>query len=139
VVVYGFLFFVLGSLLYATLAAMLGSLVSRLEDVQQFMNALIFLIMIAFFMALFGLSAPQSTFITTSSYISFFTPMLMFLRVGVLDKLIWETVLSLCILIGTIILLARLGARVYKGGVLMYGQSSSLRDFKKAIALSKKD
>src|SRR5699024_2300437 len=85
------------------------------------------------------LSAPQSTFITTSSYIPFFTPMLMFLRVGMLDIPIWEIVLSLCILIGTIILLALLGARVYKGGVLMYGQSSSLRDFKKAIALSKKD
>src|SRR5699024_11931977 len=33
--VYALLFFVLGYLLYATIAAMLGSLVSRVEDVQQ--------------------------------------------------------------------------------------------------------
>src|SRR5699024_8534081 len=139
VYVYAVIFFVLGYLLYATLAAMLGSLVSRIEDVQQLMTPMIFLIMIAFFMAMFGLSAPQSTFVTVSSYIPFFTPMLMFLRVGMLDISIWEVFLAIAILIGTIILLSLLGARVYKGGVLMYGKSNSFKDFKKAIALSKKD
>src|SRR5699024_1995883 len=49
VYVYAVIFFVLGYLLYATLAAMLGSLVSRIEDVQQLMTPMIFLIMIAFF------------------------------------------------------------------------------------------
>ncbi|WLV25913.1 ABC transporter permease [Aciduricibacillus chroicocephali] len=137
--IYAVVFFLLGYLLYATLAAMLGSLVSRVEDVQQLMTPMIFLIMIAFFIALFGLEAPDATFVTVSSFIPFFTPMIMFMRIGMLDIPLWETILSLGILCATIVLIAVVGARVYRGGVLMYGKSSSLKDFKKAIALSKKN
>lgn len=137
--IYAIIFFLLGYLLYATLAAMLGSLVSRVEDVQQLMLPMMFLIMIAFFIAMFGLSTPDSTFVTITSFIPFFTPMVMFLRVGMLDIPVWETALSIGILAGSIVLLGIIGARVYKGGVLMYGKSSSLKDFKKAMALSKKE
>ena len=139
VYIYAVVFFVLGYLLYATLAAMLGSLVSRVEDVSQMIMPMIFLIMIAFFIAMFGLQMPDSTLVIISSYIPFFSPMLMFLRVGMLDIPIWEVALSISILIATIALLGILGARVYKGGVLMYGPSSSFKDLKKAIALSKKE
>lgn len=137
--IYAIVFFILGYLLYATLAAMLGSLVSRVEDVQQLMLPMIFLIMIAFFIAMFGLSAPDSTFVKVSSFIPFFTPMVMFLRVGMLDIPVWETALSIGILAASIIVLAIIGAKVYKGGVLMYGKSSSLKDFRKALILSKKE
>lgn len=139
VYIYAIIFFVLGYLLYATLAAMLGSLVSRVEDVGQMIMPMIFLIMIAFFIAIFGLNAPDSTIVNISSFIPFFSPMLMFLRVGMLDVPIWEVSLSIGILIGSIALLGIFGARVYKGGVLMYGRSNSLKDFKKALALSKKE
>ncbi|MEC5423706.1 ABC transporter permease [Virgibacillus sp. C22-A2] len=137
--VYAIVFFLLGYLLYATLAAMLGSLVSRVEDVQQLLLPMIFLIIIAFFIAMFGIGMPESTFVTISSFIPFFTPMVMFLRIGMLDIPLWEVALAMSILIGTIVLLGLIGARVYRGGVLMYGRSSSLKDFKKAIALSKKE
>ncbi|MGM8366309.1 ABC transporter permease [Virgibacillus sp. W0181] len=136
---YAVLFFVLGYLLYATLAAMLGSLVSRVEDAQQLTMPIIFLIMIAFLIAMFGISMPASKFITITSFIPFFTPMVMFLRVGMLDIPVWEIGLSIGILVATIVLLGVLGARVYKGGVLMYGASNSLKDFKKALSLSKKE
>lgn len=139
VYIYAIIFFLLGYLLYATLAAMLGSLVSRVEDVGQMIMPMIFLIMIAFFIAIFGLSAPDSTIVYISSFIPFFSPMLMFMRVGMLDVPIWEISLSIGLLIGSIALLGILGARVYKGGVLMYGRSNSLKDFKKALALSKKE
>lgn len=139
VYIYALVFFILGYLLYATLAAMLGSLVSRVEDVQQFMTPMIFLIMIAFFIAIFGLELPEAGFVTVSSYIPFFSPMIMFMRIGMLDVPAWEIALSMGILCATILLLAVIGARVYRGGVLMYGKSSSLKDFKKAFAITKKD
>lgn len=137
--IYAVVFFLLGYLLYATLAAMLGSLVSRVEDVQQLILPMTFLIMIAFFIAMFGLNMPESKLVVISSYIPFFSPMLMFLRVGMVDIPAWEVALSIGILVATIIVLAILGAKVYKGGVLMYGRSSSLKDLKKAMALSKKE
>ncbi|SES69415.1 ABC-2 type transport system permease protein [Oceanobacillus limi] len=139
VYIYGVIFFLLGYLLYATLAAMLGSLVSRVEDVNQLITPMTLLVVAAFLLAMFGLNMPESTIVTVTSFIPFFTPMLMFLRVGMLDIAFWEVAISLGLLIGTIIILALIGARVYKGGVLMYGRSSSLKDMKKAIELTKKE
>lgn len=136
---YALLFFILGYLLYATIAAMLGSLVSRVEDVQQLIMPMVFLIMIAFFIAMFGLGMPDAKFITITSFIPFFSPMIMFLRVGMLDVPIWEVTLSIGLLVLTIVVFAMLGARIYRGGVLMYGPSRSLKDIKKALQLTKKE
>ncbi|WP_017472427.1 ABC transporter permease [Amphibacillus jilinensis] len=137
--VYAVVFFLLGYLLYATLSAMLGSLVSRMEDVNQLMMPVILLIVVAFMLSMFGINMPEASVVTVTSYIPFFTPLVMFLRVGLLEVPAWEVALSIGILIFTILLLAYIGAKVYRGGVLMYGKGSSLKDFKRALQLAKKD
>lgn len=138
-ILYAIVFFILGYFLYATLAALLGSLVSRIEDVQQMITPMTLLIVAGFMIAMFGLSQPDTTFITVASYIPFFTPMLMFMRVGMLSLPVWEPFAGMGILLATIVILAIFGAKVYKGGVLMYGKSSSLKDIKKAFQLTKND
>lgn len=138
-IVYAILFFVLGYFLYATLAAFLGSLVSRIEDVQQMITPMTLVVVAGFMIAMFGLGNPDTTFITITSYIPFFTPMLMFMRAGMLSLPVWEPVLGMVILAVSIILLAVFGGRVYKGGVLMYGKSNSFKDIKKALQLTKKE
>ncbi|WP_078548971.1 ABC transporter permease [Litchfieldia alkalitelluris] len=135
--IYAIIFFMLGYFLFATLAAFLGSLVSRIEDVQQMITPMTLLIVGAFIIAMFGLSKPDSTFITITSFIPFFTPMIMFLRVGMLNIPVWEIGIGIGLLVLTITLLAIFGANVYRGGVLMYGKSSSFKDIMKAIQLSK--
>lgn len=137
--VYAFVFFLLGYFLYATLAAFLGSLVSRIEDVNQLITPMTYLLIIGFMIAMFGLVKPDATFITVTSYIPFFTPILMFMRVGMLNLPIWEPILGIVILLVTIILFAIFGAKVYKGGVLLYGKSSSFKDIKKAMQLTKNE
>lgn len=136
---YAAVFFILGYFLYATLAALLGSLVSRIEDVQQMITPMTLLVVAGFLIAMFGLDNPDTSFITITSYIPFFTPMLMFMRVGMLNLPMWEPILGMAVLIVSIILLAIFGARVYKGGVLMYGKSNSYKDIKKALEISKND
>ncbi|MGG1685632.1 ABC transporter permease [Pseudalkalibacillus sp. NRS-1564] len=138
-IIYAIVFFILGYLLYATILAMVGSLVSRAEEVQQMIMPVQFLIIIAFFIAMFGLSTPSSTFVTISSFIPFFTPVVMFLRVGMLSIPFWEVAISLALLIGSIVFFAIIGAKVYRGGVLMYGKSSSLKDIGKALKLSRRE
>ncbi|MCA1030870.1 ABC transporter permease [Bacillus timonensis] len=135
--IYAIIFFILGYFLFATLAAFLGSLVSRLEDVQQMITPMTLLIVIAFMIAMFGLSMPESTIITVTSFIPFFSPMIMFLRVGMLNVPVWEIGVSIGLLVLTIGALAVFGARVYRGGVLIYGKSSSFKDIKKALQLTK--
>jgi ABC-2 type transport system permease protein len=128
----------LGYFLYATLFALLGSLVSRVEDVQQIATPVSMLVVGAFIIAMFGLNAPDAPFITVTSFIPFFAPMIMFLRIGMLNVPFWEIALSLALLVGTIVFFAIVGAKVYRGGVLLYGQSSSWKDLKHAWQLTKK-
>lgn len=129
------LFFLLGYFLYAVLAALLGSLVSRTEDVQQLMLPMMILIIIGSLIAFSGISIPEAGYVTVSSFIPFFAPLVMFLRVGMLDLPLWEPLLSIGIMLVTIGILGWFGARVYRGGVLMYGSSQSLKDIRKAIRL----
>lgn len=137
--IYAIVFFLLGYMLYATIAAVLGSLVSRTEDAQQVMTPMILLIVVAFFLAMTGLSNPEATYVTVTSFIPLFTPMLMFLRVGMLEVPMWEVAISLVILVATIVALGIIGGRIYRGGVLLYGRSSSFKDIKKALQLTKKE
>lgn len=135
--VYCVIFFILGYFLYAMLAALLGSIISRTEDASQMMMPMTILIVIAFIITMSGLGNPELAYIKWASYFPFFTPLVMFLRVGLLDLPVWEPLLAIAIMVVTIGLLGWIGARVYRGGVLMYGPSRSLKDIKKAIQLGK--
>ncbi|PWW27825.1 ABC-2 type transport system permease protein [Cytobacillus oceanisediminis] len=138
-IAYALIFFLLGYFLYATLAAFLGSLVSRIEDIQQMITPMTMMVVAGFMIAMFGLNKPEAPFVTITSYIPFFTPMLMFMRVGMLSLPAWEPILGILILLVTIAILAVFGARVYRGGVLMYGKSNSFKDIKKALQLTKNE
>jgi ABC-2 type transport system permease protein len=136
-IVFAIIFFLLGYFLYATVAALLGSLVSRAEDVQQAIMPIMILVILAFLIAMPGLTNPELGFLKYASYVPFFAPLVMFLRVGMLDLPLWEPLLSIAIMLITILIIGVFGARVYRGGVLMYGPSRSLKDIKKAIQLGK--
>ncbi|HHY22533.1 MAG TPA: ABC transporter permease [Bacilli bacterium] len=136
---YAILFFLLGYFLYATLSAMLGSLVSRIEDVQTLIAPMNMLIVVAFFIAMFGMNNPDSIIVTVTSYIPFFAPMIMFLRIGLLSLPAWEIALSIGILLASVVIMGLISARVYRGGVLMYGKFSSWKDLKKAFVMSKRE
>ncbi|WP_408009491.1 ABC transporter permease [Pseudalkalibacillus sp. A8] len=136
--VYAIIFFLLGFLLYATLLAMLGSLVNKVEEANQVITPVILIIVVAFMGAMSGLATPEAGFVAVMSYIPFFTPMIMFLRVGMLNIPVWEVLLGIFTLVATIGIFAVIAAKVYRGGVLMYGNSTSLKNFKKAIQLAKK-
>ncbi|MED3911832.1 ABC transporter permease [Peribacillus simplex] len=138
-IIYAIIFALLGYFLYATLAACLGSVVSKIEDVQQMISPMTMLVVIAFMIAMFGLGNPSASYITITSFIPFFTPMIMFLRVGMLEVPFWEIAISIAVLILTIVLLGIIGAKIYRGGVLMYGSSKSLKSIKNALQLSKKN
>ncbi|WDH75226.1 ABC transporter permease [Exiguobacterium marinum] len=123
-VIYLLVFFLLGYLLYASLFAVLGSLVSRVEESQQMVMPVIMLLVAAFLVAMFGLNNPDATIVTILSFVPFFTPMLMFLRVMLVDVAVWEVALSIGLLVGTIGLTLWIGSKFYRGGVLFYGTNA---------------
>ena len=138
-IVYAVIFALLGYLFYAVMAAFLGSLVSRVEDIQPMITPMTMLVVLALVISMFGLGNPYTILIQICSFIPPFTPLIMFLRVGMLDVPFWEVGLSLILLLASIILLAVLGAKIYRGGVLMYGKGTSLKDLKHALTLGKKE
>lgn len=139
-IVYAIIFFILGFFLYATMAALFGSLASRTEDVPQLIAPMSWLVVLGFLFATFGsIFSPDATFLAIVSYIPFFTPMVMFMRVGILDLPFWEPLLGITLMIISIVILGIFAARVYKGGVLMYGNTSSLKDIKTALQLGKRN
>ena len=65
------------SLLYATLYAAAGSMVTRVEDVQQAAGPLIFLAMAGYFVSFAGLNDPDASGSRSLSIVPFFSPYLM--------------------------------------------------------------
>lgn len=134
--IYALILGLLGYLLYGVLAAFVGSLVSKVEDINNFMAPISYLLMIALLGAMVGISSPSSLLITIGSYIPFFTPMLMFIRISLLEVSTIEIVTSLSILVGSIALLMALCVRFYQGSVLLYSNHSLFKSIKSAWKLA---
>ncbi|MBF8377353.1 ABC transporter permease [Alicyclobacillus mali] len=127
VLVLYFVFFVLGYFFYATLYAALGSLVSRSEDVTQSMLPLTLLMIVAFLGAIYSEQSPTNQLITIGSFIPFFAPMFMFVRVSMTSVPPGEIILSLLIIVVSIGFFGWLSAKIYRMGVLLYGKNPSYR------------
>ena len=130
-------FFALGFALYALLYAAAGSLVSRQEDVQQVAMPMIVLAMAGYFLASFAVNGIEASWVAPLSFVPFFTPYLMLARLTVGHVAPWEVALSIVILIVTIGLAMVVAGRVYRAGVLMYGQRPTLRGFYRALRVTR--
>lgn len=129
-----FIFFYLaGFLLYALLFAAVGSLVSRTEDLGQAITPLTFILLAAFYIGIFGMNAPDSTFMISMSYVPFFSPFLMFLRLGLGELALWEFAIGVVLLLAAIGFFGWLSAKIYRVGVLMYGKKPSWKEVRKAM------
>lgn len=131
--VFGLIFYILGYFLYAMLYAAIGSIVSRTEDLGQAVMPITMLSLVAFYIAIFSLSAPNSMLMKVSSYIPFISPTTILVRIGLGDVAMWEILLSLAILIVSILVFGWLAAKIYRTGVLMYGKRPTFKELRKAM------
>jgi len=129
--------FVLGFTLYSLLYAALGSLVSRQEDVQSATSPLMVLIMLGYFMSVFGLQAIDETWVKVASFVPFFSPYLMLARVSAGHVEPWEFGLAVLLLFAAIVVALFVAARIYSAGVLLYGQRVSLAQVLRAARVSR--
>ena len=117
-IVYCIIFVILGLALYLSIAAMLGSFISRMEDIQQGMMPLTFISMIGYMVALMGINFADHILVTVSSYVPFFTPFVMPLRLLVSSTGHGPILIGIAIMVVSIILVLLLAAYVYKRSVL---------------------
>ncbi len=121
---------VLGFLLYASLYAAAGSLVSRTEDVNAAVMPMTLLSMGGYLVGVYaatGLLDVGSGVITAMAQIPFFSPFMMLGRIAVGGAEPWEIVLSLALLVVAILAAVWLASRIYAAGVLLYGQRPGAR------------
>jgi ABC-2 type transport system permease protein len=130
-------FFLLGFLLYSTLYAAAGSMVSRIEDVQQAVGPLIYLAMAGYFVSFVAMNIPDEGWVKLASFVPFFSPYLMPARMLLSSVAPWEVLLALVLLVGMLVLAIWLAARVYSAGVLLYGQRVGIRSVLRATRVSR--
>ncbi|MDX6694524.1 MAG: type transport system permease protein [Blastocatellia bacterium] len=124
--VYFFLFFILGYFIYATLYALIGSMVTTTQEGGQVALPVIFLIMAGYYLMFPVVRAPNSGFAFWVSMIPFFSPITMLVRIVSQTPPFWQIALSLAIGFGTVVLLIWLASRIYRVGMLMYGKRASI-------------
>lgn len=125
-VIFFIVFFVLGYFLYATLYAMVGAIVTSEEDGQQVQMPITMTIIIPVMLATLVMRNPNGTAATILSLIPFFTPVLMFLRIGLDTVPWWQIALSIVLMLGTILGAVWIAAKIYRVGVLMYGKRPTI-------------
>ncbi len=120
------LFYLLGYFMFAFLYGALGSLASRTEDINTSIMPVMLLIMAAMFVAMFGMIKPEAAHMTVLSFVPFFAPMVMFVRICMTDVASWQIALSILVMLLTIYSTGWLSSRIYRLGVLMYGKPPRL-------------
>lgn len=127
------LFSVLGYILYLFIYAALGSLVSKVEDVNSAVTPITFLFVLAYFAATFATNAPDNTIVKVTSFIPFISLFTMPIRYMLTSVPIASLLLSSAIMVITVVLFAALSIHIYKFGALNYGNRLKFKDVIKSF------
>jgi len=120
-------FTLLSYVLNPTLMAALGATVSRMEDGQTVIAPVMMLMVVPMFMLTPVMSDPNGTAAVVLSFIPFFTPIIMLLRVIVGDVPAWQVGLSIGLLVVTTALATWMSGRVYRAALLTFGSRPTIK------------
>jgi ABC-2 type transport system permease protein len=119
-------YILLAFFLYAALYAGLSAMVKRQDEVQNATIVPTMLLVSGYLLFFVTASSPNATLAKVLSYVPFWTPMLMLLRIARDAVAWWEIPLSIGWLLVAIFACTWFAARLYRLGVLMYGQRPGL-------------
>jgi ABC-2 type transport system permease protein len=122
------LFFVLGFIFYAALFAAMGSTVSNEQDVQQASMPIMLMLVASIVFVQPILLDPTSTFSRVMSWLPFSAPILMPLRMTLVQIRWYELTATLVGLLAGCVLATWVAARIYRVGMLMYGKRPTIRE-----------
>lgn len=132
---YMLIFFVLGFFVYAFLYGAIGSMASKVEDINTSVMPLTLLFIAAFFAVVFSMSSGNvdNMVMKVCSYIPFTSPMAMFTRIAMSTVPFYEVAISIAILIVSVFGIGIISAKIYRVGVLLYGTTPKFRAIIKAV------
>lgn len=129
------IFFVLGFFIYAFLYGAIGSTASKLEDINTSVMPITMLFIIAFFVVMYSLASGNvdSILMKVCSLVPFTSPMAMFTRIAMSTVSWYEIIISIAVLIGSVIGVGFVSAKIYRVGVLLYGTTPKISSVIKAV------
>ncbi len=135
ILVYTIIFFVLGFAIYSFLYGAVGSMASKVEDINTTSMPITFLFVIAFMIVMSGMTSGNvdSTIMIVASYFPFTSPMAMFTRIAMGNVPFVGVMISIFILIVSTIGIGVFSAKIYRMGVLMYGNPPKFKTMMKLI------
>lgn len=132
-VLYFFIFFTLGFFIYSTIYALIGSMVTTVQEGGQFAMIPVFTLVIGFYMSFTVIRDPNSTLSFWVSIAPFLAPITMPVRIIAETPPFWQIGLAILINGAAIAGLVWLAARVYRVGMLMYGKRATIPEVWKWI------
>lgn len=132
---YMLLFFILGFFIYAFMFGAVGSMASKLEDINTSAMPATLLFVAGFLVVMMSMSSGNvdTLLMKICSYIPFTSPMAMFTRIAMSTVPVYEVLLSVLILIGSVIGVGIFSAKIYRVGVLLYGTTPKISSVIKAM------
>lgn len=110
--------FLLGYAVYACLFAMSGAIASRAEELQNSTGPVTMAAMAAFFAAIATSGDPEGMVARIATFVPVAAPMVLPIRSAAGALPAWEAVVAVLLVVATAVLVVRLAARIYAGGVL---------------------
>lgn len=124
--IYFGLFFLLGYFIYATIYALVGSMVTTAQEGGQLAMPIILILVVSFYLFWPVSRSPDSPFSFWVSMIPFTAPVAMLVRIVTQTPPFWQIALSLLIGFSTVFVIMWLASRIYRVGMLMYGKRASI-------------
>ena len=125
------LYVLLAFFLYATLYAGLSAMVKRQDEVQNATILPRLLVTVGYLLFFLGATSPNAVWTKVLSYLPFWTPTLMLVRIALGTVVWWEIVVTIALMLVAILASTWFAARLYRYGILMYGQRPGLRQLLK--------
>jgi len=131
-----FVYFLLGFFIYASIFALIGSMVTTVQEGGQFSFPPIMLLLVGFYFSFAVIRDPNSSLSFWVSIAPFFAPITMPVRILAETPPLWQIGLSIFINAAAIAGLIWLASRVYRVGMLMYGKRATIPEVWKWIRQS---
>lgn len=135
-IIYFFIFFLLGFFIYASIFALIGSMVTSVQEGGQFAFLPVMLMLGGFYFCFAIIRDPNSTVSFWASVAPFVAPLTMPVRIVMEPPPVWQILLAILLNSLTITALVWLAARVYRVGMLMYGKRATIPEVWKWIRQS---
>ena len=132
---YTWVFLILGVLMYMFIAAFLGSLITKTEDINRAATPLTMLVLLGFYIGLFAMASPENPIVVAASFVPFLTPFVMPFRIATNTVGSLQVWLSVGGSILFTVFVAIISLIFYRANVLIYSDTSMMKTIKQSWAL----